>query len=167
MSDRELNNPEGIGVDLRLGQVHHITEGGAFIEADSPEGLGMRKGVQTEQLHKWQEGAEPTFVELKPHDYYLVRTVETVNTPADLMPVVYPRTSLFKAGLLLVTSKTDPGYKGPLVFGLKNLSDFLVKLQPGARFCNIVFFKVEGESVAYRGQHQGGRVAIKEEERQV
>jgi deoxycytidine triphosphate deaminase len=85
----------------------------------------------------------------------------------DLMPVIYTRGSLFKAGLLLITSKTDPGYVGPLVFGLRNLSDFDVELQLGARICNIVFFQINGRGTAYRGQHQGGRIAITEEEQQV
>ena len=83
------------------------------------------------------------------------------------MPLVFPRTSLFRAGLLLLNSKTDPGYKGKLIMGLTNLSKFPVKLQMGARICNVVFFKIEGKSVEYRGQHQGGRVTPEKEEQQV
>ena len=107
------------------------------------------------------------WVTIEPEGYYLVSTLELVNTPKDLMPVVFPRTSLFRAGLLLLNSKTDPGYKGQLTMGLKNLSEFDVKLQMGARICNIVFFKVEGKSVDYRGQHQGGRISPADVEQQV
>jgi deoxycytidine triphosphate deaminase len=167
LSPRELENPEGVGLDLRLLGVHVITEGGAFIEADGEEGLGLRRGVQTQPLAEWKEGGNNEFVLIEPGRYYLVKTMERVNTPMDLMPIIYPRTSLLKAGLQLLASKTDPGYCGPLVFGLKNLSDFSVKLQLGARFCNIVFFTIEGVGTAYRGQHQGGRVSIKDTERQV
>nr|AIA17102.1 dUTPase [uncultured bacterium] len=168
LSDRELTNPEGVGIDLRLGAVHKIVEGGAFIEADGPEQLGLRKGIQTELIKRYDpKSKEQPFVELLPEEYYLVETVEKLNTPEDLMPVLYPRGSLFKAGILLLCSKADPGYQGFLGFGLKNLSKFPVKLQLGARFCNVVFFKIEGSAVKYRGQHQGGRVSIKEEERQV
>jgi len=166
LSPRELDNPEGVGLDLRLGQVHTIASGGAFIEADGEEGLGMRKGVQTKQLGEWREGTSD-WVDIDPGHYYLVRTIESINTPMDLMPMIYTRGSLFKAGLLLLTNKGDPGYCGPLVFGLKNLSDFPVRLQLGARICNIVFFKIEGSATTYRGQHQGGRVAIRKQERQV
>lgn len=156
LGTRELKNPEGVGVDLRLGAVHKIISGGAFIEA----GLGKRKGVKTEAL-------VGDWVVIKPGEYYLVSTLEIINTPKDLMPVVYPRTSLFRAGLLLLNSKTDPGYRGTLTMGLKNLSEFEVKLQMGARICNIVFVKIEGQTVAYRGQHQGGRISPHEEEKQV
>lgn len=168
LGDRDLNNPEGVGLDLRLGKVHRITEGGAFIECDGKAGLGLRKGVQTELLAEYKEDSEAQgdFI-VKPGEYYLVQTLESVNTPEDLMPMVYTRGSLFRAGLLLLVSKTDPGYKGSLTFGLTNLSPFEVKLQMGARICNMVFYKIEGKTVNYRGQHQGGRVSPQEVERQV
>lgn len=165
---RELENPEGVGVDLRLGSVHRIVEGGAFLETDGKAGLGKRKGVKTELIAEFKPDAktQEDFV-VKPGEYYLIQIYEKVNTPKDLMPVVYPRSSLFRAGLLLLNSKTDPGYQGPLTMGLTNLSPFEVRLQMGARICNMVFFEIKGETVAYRGQHQGGRVSPHEEEQQV
>lgn len=168
LGKRELKNPEGVGVDLRLGGVYQIIEGGAFIQGDSGQVLGNRKGVKTKLLGEFKKRKrEQEWVTIKPGDYYLVSTLEIINTPKDLMPVVYPRTSLFRAGLLLLNSKTDPGYKGTLTMGLKNLSEFEVKLQIGARICNIVFFKIEGSTVEYRGQHQGGRISPENEEQQV
>lgn len=168
LGDRELNNPEGVGVDLRLGDAHKITDGGAFIECDGEAGLGMRKGVTTELVAEFdpKRKVQEELV-IKPGEYYLVRTYESVNTPEDLMPVLYTRGSLFRAGLLLLNSKTDPGYRGQLTMGLTNLSSFEVHLQMGARICNIVFFEIKGKAVKYRGQHQGGRVSPHEAERQV
>lgn len=168
LGDRDLNNPEGVGVDLRLGKIFKIAEGGAYIEADGKAGLGKRKGVQTEVIAEYKENSETQDeVVIKPGEYYLVQTLETVNTPKDLMPMIYPRSSLFRAGILLLNSKTDPGYKGTLIMGFTNLSPFEVKLQMGARICNMVFYKIEGETVDYRGQHIGGRVTPAEEEQQV
>jgi dUTP pyrophosphatase len=168
LGQRELENPEGVGVDLRLGQVHVVSEGGAFIEADGPAGLGKRKGVQTKLLAEWHADSESQeFVCIEPAHYYMVRTIEGLKTPLDLMPIVYPRSTLFRVGLQLLVTKTDPGYEGPLAFGLKNLSDWPVQLQLGARIANIVFFQIEGQGTAYRGQHQGGRVAMHETEQQV
>lgn len=167
LGKRDLKNPEGVGVDLRLGSVHKIIKGGAFIEADGDIQLGKRKGVETKLVAEYVEGGKAAEIIIKPGQYYLVQTVETVNTPKDLMPILHPRTSLFRAGLLLLNSKTDPGYSGQLTMGLTNLSPFPVKLQLGARICNIIFHKIEGRTVAYRGQHQGGRVSPKKAERQV
>jgi dUTP pyrophosphatase len=163
LAGRDLSNPEGTGIDLRLGAVHKIVEGGAFIEADGPAGLGKRKGVKTEEVYALKEGDVQDELVIAPGEYYLVQTAETINVPLDLMPMVYPRSSLFRAGLLFLATKTDPGYKGPLTFGLTNLSAFPVKLQLGARICNIVFNTIEGESIGYRGQHQGGRISHGEE----
>ena len=159
LGGRDLDNPEGTGVDLRLGAVHIITEGGAFIEADTDTSLGKRKGVKTKELAT--EDLQEVLIE--PGTYYLVQTRETVNVPLDLMLTIYPRTSLFRSGLILVASKADPGYSGPLTFGLTNESKFPVTLQIGARICNAVFYTIEGESIAYRGQHQGGRISFGEE----
>ncbi|MFA5933522.1 MAG: hypothetical protein WCV81_04570 [Microgenomates group bacterium] len=168
LGDRDMSNPEGVGLDLRLGAIHKIIKGGAFIEADGKAGQGKRKGVVTELIAEYKEGSDTQKdVLIKPGKYYLVQTLETVNTPQDLMPMIYPRSSLFRAGLLLLNSKTDPGYKGKLTMGLKNLSDFPVRLQMGARICNMVFYKIEGKTVNYRGQHQGGRVTPQKVEQQV
>lgn len=168
LGERELKNPEGVGVDLRLGAIYQIIGGGAFIEGDRQQALGNRKGVKTKLMAEFKKRKRTqAWVVIKPGDYYLASTLEVINTPKDLMPVVFPRTSLFRAGLLLLNSKTDPGYKGTLTMGLKNLSEFDVKLQLGARICNIVFYKIEGQTVNYRGQHQGGRVSPHEEEQQV
>ena len=165
---RDLSNPEGVGMDLRMGEAHRITEGGAFIEADGTAGLGRRKGVKTEMIGKFHEDSETQEeIEVKPGEYLLISTVEQVNTPKDLMPLVFCRSSLFRAGLLLLVTKIDPGYRGTLTMGLRNLSEFPVKLQMGARVCNIVFFQIEGEGVEYRGQHQGGRISPSEIEQQV
>lgn len=168
LGDRDLSNPEGVGLDLRLGSIHKIVKGGAFIEADGKAGQGKRKGVETKLIAEYKEGSDTQKdVIIKPGKYYLVQTLETVNTPQDLMPMIYPRSSLFRAGVLLLNSKTDPGYKGKLTMGLKNLSDFPVRLQMGARICNMVFYKIEGKTVNYRGQHQGGRVTPQKVEQQV
>jgi len=163
LGQRELKNPEGVGIDLRLGAVYKISSGGAFIEAN----LGKRKGVKTKEIARYKKSGKQQEIVIKTGDYYLVSTLEVINAPKDLMPVVFPRTSLFRAGLLLLNSKTDPGYRGTLTMGLKNLSEFEVKLQMGARICNIVFFKIEGKTVSYRGQHQGGRISPADAEKQV
>lgn len=168
LGQRELKNPEGVGIDLRLGAVYQIVEGGAFIQGDRDQVLGTRLGVKTKLVAKFKKRKKnQEWVVIKPGDYYLASTLEIVNTPTDLMPVVFPRTSLFRAGLLLLNSKTDPGYKGQLTMGLKNLSEFEVRLQIGARICNIVFFEIEGQTVSYRGQHQGGRISPTDAEQQV
>ncbi|HUD11032.1 MAG TPA: hypothetical protein VMS08_01365 [Candidatus Saccharimonadia bacterium] len=95
LGKRERENPEGVGVDLRLGQVHEITEGGSYIEADGQADLGHRIGAKTQLLGEWKKDDSNSFIEIEPGHYYLARTIESISTPLDLMPVIYTRGSLF------------------------------------------------------------------------
>src|SRR3989338_1854999 len=70
---RDLSNPEGVGIDLRMGEAHKIARGGAFIEADGTAGLGKRKGVKTQMIGKFHEDSEvQEEIEIKPGEYLLI-----------------------------------------------------------------------------------------------
>jgi len=168
LSDRELNNPEGTSVDLRLGEVHKLSAGKAFIEADDPAGQGQRSMFPTERIMTYQPDAkqQSTFI-IQPGDYCLVKTIESVKTPLDVLSDFRTRSTLFRSGLILVTTVGSPGYEGELIFGLHNAGPFPVSLQMGARICTAVFYRLEKQGVAYRGQHQGGRVTSGGAEQQV
>ncbi len=165
---RDRADPEGCGLDFRLKAAYRLIEGDAFIAADGPASLGLRQGVKTELIMSLgSDVGESAYLTIEPGGYYLVETIESVNMPADLMGHVYPRSSLYRAGLLLAASKVDPGYQGPFILGLANVGPCAVRLQLGARICHVVFMQVIGATAAYRGQHQGGRVTPESTERQV
>ncbi|MDP3986658.1 MAG: hypothetical protein Q8P81_00335 [Nanoarchaeota archaeon] len=168
LSQRELENPEGSGIDLRVGQVHRIV-GDSFLGADTTG--GERHSPKTELIGDLERDGNKKII-LKPGEYFLVTTVEIINSPAEkinyddslpegfLIPKVWPRSSLQRGGVSFHATKTDPGYKGQLNFGIKNLgeSDFVFEL--GARMFNVEYEVVIGDIArAYSGQHQGGRVS--------
>lgn len=159
LSERELDNPEGAGFDLRLGEIYSI-KGRGFL------GLEDRKTPRAGLLAKYKKGALKSF-DIKSGKYYLVRTIESVNLPADIAGYIYMRTTLFRSGLLLLSTQVSPGYKGKLAFGLVNLGPSTVEIEFGARIVHIQFEKVEGGGSAYRGQWQGGRVAAAKKEKQI
>lgn len=168
LSDRDLNNPEGAGVDLRMGEVHKIIGGKAFIEADTMDSQGRRSGFDTEAIYKYDDKSdEQEILTIKPGDYYLVKTIETVDIPLDVIADFRMRSTLFRAGLNLLSNIGAPGYKGELVFGLVNLGQHPVDIQLGARIANVVFYRMESKGTAYRGQNQNGRVTAAGEEQQV
>ena len=69
-------------------------------------------------------------------------------------------TTLQNSGIILLATKTDPGYYGPLRFGLANLRNEDFKFELGARMFNIVFEPVIGDiGRGYEGQWQGGKRA--------
>lgn len=168
LGERDLKNPEGASVDLRLGSVHKIVGGKAFIEADGAAGQGRRSGFDTEEICTFSQGSDTQeTITIKPGDYYLVKTIETVDIPLDVLADFRTRSSLFRAGLNLLTTVGAPGYKGELIFGIKNSGPLPVTLQMGARICQAVFYRLESEGIAYRGQNQGGRVTAAGTEQQV
>lgn len=169
LSSRELENPEGVGFDLRAGEVYKL-EGEGFL------GVTERKSPEIVKVADIKTGDKELV--LKPGDYVLVKTMEKVNVPGEkisidgekerhLMIDVYPRSTLQRCGIYFRGTKTDPGYFGELTFALANLSSCNFKLELGARFANIVFKQVIGDlSRAYEGQWKGGRVATSEKEKQ-
>lgn len=159
LAERELENPEGAGFDLRLGELYRIS-GDAFL------GVEERHTPEIEVVATFAEGQRTQFT-IQPGEYYLARTVESVDTPPDLTINFKPRTTTFRSGLNIRTGNVAPGYRGPLVFAIKNDGPCPVTLEMGARVIHAQFYLVSGASNPYRGQWQGGRVTTDGTEQQV
>ncbi len=171
LADRELNNPEGVGIDLRVGSIYAI-EGEGFL------GETERRTPEIRKIADIKDGKRE--VVLNPGDFVLATTMETVNLPAEkivieegqqpthLIANVHPRSTLQRSGIYFRGTKTDPGYRGQLTFALANLGRSRFRIELGARFVNIVFEQVVGDiHRAYEGQWQGGRVSADRLEKQV
>ncbi|PLX28120.1 hypothetical protein C0583_02715 [Candidatus Parcubacteria bacterium] len=159
---REKENPEGAGFDLRLAEVYEL-EGSGFLgveNRDTPKSSLVAK----DDPSKSEE--ENSFI-FKPGEYYLVKTMEKVNLPTTLSGIIFPRTTLFRSGLVLANGIVQPGYSGELTFGICNMSKSNIKVSFGARVVHITFQEVLGEGNQYRGQWQGGRVSTEGEEVQI
>lgn len=159
LSERELANPEGAGFDLRLGAVYSIS-GKGFL------GVDERKTPTEEALAEYNPQKTQSF-EFTPGSYYLIKTIEKVNLPKDITAHIYPRSTLFRSGLLFLCTQVSTGYSGELIFGLINLAKVPVEIELGARVCFIQFSQVLGGGNRYRGQWQGGRVSAGKKEKQV
>lgn len=157
LSDRELTNPEGSGFDLRLGEVHTI-QGEAFL------GVSERNTPQAELVAQY--GRDKSYT-LKPGQYVLTKTIEEVNLPLDIAAYTNTRSTLFRSGVLLLGTQIAPGYKGALIYGLKNLGESNVTLEMGARVVHLHFHRITGQGSAYRGQWKDGRVTTHGTETQV
>lgn len=162
LCERELNNPEGAGFDLRLAEVYEL-EGAGFLGIESRETPKIMLLAKNDNSKSEEDNS---FV-FKPGEYYLVKTMEKINLPTSLSGIIFPRTTLFRSGLALFNGVVQSGYCGELTFGLANLGKSNIKVSFGARVVHITFHEVSGEGSAYRGQWQGGRVATEGEEVQV
>ena len=73
LSERELENPEGIEIELRVGRVEKIS-GSSFL------GVNERSSPSTELIADIEKDGNRKII-MKPGDYLLVRTIETINCP--------------------------------------------------------------------------------------
>jgi len=160
LSERELTNPEGAGFDLRLGEVYTFKTKKSFL------GVEERKTPDVKLVAKYNPKKKTSLI-FKPKTYYLMKTIEKVNTPEDILILFTPRTTIFRSGMMIFTATCAPGYCGELTFAITNLGPCDVKIELGARVAHAMFFQVKGKTHLYRGQWQGGRVAAKRRERQV
>jgi len=135
---------EGAGYDLRIGKVYRLKGGGRLLA----EG---KENPEVEEVH----GGE---FSLAAGEYVLIESLEKVNMPVNLVARILPRSTVFRNGCALITALVDPGFKGTLTMGLKNLSGFEFRFQHGARVAQIVFEEVSGETKPYEGHYQGGRI---------
>jgi deoxycytidine triphosphate deaminase len=159
LSERELKNPEGAGFDLRIGEIYEIS-GKGFL------GIEERKTPKVKLVAKYNSGKKSNFI-FKPGKYYLMKTVEKVNTPENILILFRPRSTLYRSGMMIFTGNVSPGYKGELVFGIINLGNCDIKIELGARVVHAMFFQVKGKTNLYRGQWQGGRITTKKKEKQI
>lgn len=152
LCERELNNPEGAGLDLRLGEVYELV-----IEYGHEAFLGVeeRQTPDVKLLAKYDSEKREKFI-FKPGGYWLVKTIEKVKTPKNVQISLTQRRTLFQCGLALLTAKCAPGYEGFLTFGLKNLGSIDVPIELGARIVHATFDEVKGRTEMYRGQWQSG-----------
>jgi deoxycytidine triphosphate deaminase len=159
LCDRELNNPEGAGFDIRIGEVYEIN-GDGFL------GIDERQTPKETLVAKYKDGEKNVF-EFLPGKYYLMKTIEKVNTPSDIAILFRSRSTLYRSGIALFTGNVSPGYCGELTFGITNLGQCPIKIEMGARVAHAMFYQVDGQTNLYRGQWQGGRVSANNTEKQV
>jgi deoxycytidine triphosphate deaminase len=159
LSERELKNPEGAGFDLRIGELYEVS-GDGFL------GIDDRKTPKIKLVAKYQKKkAKKVF--LKPKTYYLMKTIERINLPENLLAIFTPRSTLYRSGVYIFGGQSAPGYKGELTMGIYNFRQEPFELEMGARVLHMMFFEVKGKANLYRGQWQGCRITTKKKEKQV
>jgi deoxycytidine triphosphate deaminase len=157
--DESNTNLEGCGVDLRIGEIYEMSDDKGFLFIET------RKTPNFKLIAKYEKD-KSTKVVLKPRRVYSATTIETINTPENLMGWFIPRSTFYKCGIVVQGVRTDPGYRGKFSFVLINNSDKDFEIEMGARIANMVFHRIDGESNLYKGQWQGGRAFIGRKEKQ-
>lgn len=159
LGQRDLEDPEGAGLDLRVGEIFEVS-------GETVLGVEKRKTVDSKSIAKF-DPKKPAKFTIRPGEFYLFQTEEKVNLPDYLVATLHARSTLLRSGVWPLTTQVAPGYQGTLNVGIKNMGPANFTIELGARFLHIIFHEVSGKGSMYRGQWQGGRVTTTKEETQV
>jgi dCTP deaminase len=82
------------------------------------------------------------YFELLPNEFVIGTSLESIEINApNLMAILFPRTSTNRRGIdLSLSGIIDNGYKGKLIFPMKNeAGDQVIRVYPGERVCQVIF----------------------------
>jgi len=150
---------QGHSVDLRLGWTFMVPrlweikkEGRVALTSDK---FGkVKNGFDSIILKKGQ------YFEILPEEYVVVLTMEKIKMPGSVMGVLYPRSSVNRRGLSLdLTGIVDAGYEGNLMIPVRNNTRTqVIRVYPGERFCQIVFYPLSEETVMEKSRYHGKNI---------
>ena len=87
--------------------------------------------------------AEDVWLSTEVSKHAIGKSLESMKLPADVMGVVYPRSSTNRRFITLdMTGVVDPGYDGPLILPFTNWGDSEITLKKGERVASIIFYRV-------------------------
>jgi len=100
-------------------------------------------------------------VEVRKHRWQLVRVNEEFHLPSDVFAILFPRSTMFRNGMIVECGVVEPGYEGRPVVAIHipflTTGDVDVKsmtLSKGYRVVQAIFFKANSASI-YNGSYQG------------
>ena len=97
-------------------------------------------------------------VVLKPKQYELVATLETVELGLNVAAFMFIRSSLAREGVIGSFAVVDPGFRGQLTLNLHNVSNKEITLNEGERIVQIVFHSLGSSAKkGYNGSYQDSK----------
>lgn len=145
-------------LDLRLGYRFLIPKNWVM----TPQGRkALKVSIEDHETHAEQFEEvilKPgQYFDLLPNEFVIGTSLERIEMNAqDLMAILFPRTSTNRRGInLSLSGIIDTGYKGHLIFPMKNeAGDQVLRLFPGERVCQVIFETLSSPlSVEEANQH--------------
>ncbi len=94
------------------------------------------------------------FILIKPRQFIVLITEESLNLPHDVLARVLTKGKLFSVGLLPVNTYADPGFKGNLGIVMFNGSNNYIRIPKLEPIAKVEFSRLSNPvEEAYRGQH--------------
>lgn len=130
-------------VDLRLGYKFLIPRNWTL---DEKGRRAIKVAIDDAQTHQEQfdeiQLQPGQYFDLLPNEFVIGTSLERIEINAmNLMAVLFPRTSTNRRGIdLSLSGIIDTGYKGHLIFPMKNeAGNQVVRIYPGERVCQVIF----------------------------
>lgn len=138
-------NLQPASLDLTLSSTVGVFENHSTAFVDVKEKSKVVKQITVDA----QEG----FI-IHPGEFILAETVEYFEFPNNLVGLLNGRSSLGRLGIIVHATAGffDPGFKGTATLEMHNISRLPVKLYPGMRIAQFVFYRTE--KPASKGYHE-------------
>ena len=100
-------------------------------------------------------------VTIKPKEYELVATLETVELDLNIVAFMHIRSSLAREGIIGSFAVIDPGFRGQLTLHLQNVSNKEITIKEKERIVQIVFHNLSGKAnKGYNGSYQNSKGVV-------
>jgi dCTP deaminase len=151
-------------IDLRLGYKFLIPKNWTLTERGR---VALKISIEDTDIHAEQFEEiilKPgQYFDLLPNEFVIGTSLERIEMNApDLMALLFPRTSTNRRGInLSLSGIIDTGYKGNLIFPMKNeAGDQVLRLFPGERICQVIFEELN-EKLTNKEADQHGLASAK------
>jgi dUTP pyrophosphatase len=134
------------GIDLTMGYVLIPWEKG-FIDFDNSK-------RHVSGLHRLPS-PDDNIYHLSANKSYIIKLRENINLPKNIAALIKSRSSLIRSGAYIESAVWDSGYSGSGQVMLHVINPYGLDLTTDARICQMVFFKIDGETEEYSGIYQG------------
>ncbi len=125
-------------VDLRMGPDWKRSIGGQHVYLDAPDWDRPHDWPGLEDM-LYNSGSANYLITVKPGDFLICSTLETVTLPDDLVGRLEGRSSLGRLGLEVHSTAgyIDPGFRGPIALEVKNVGRDVIHVPVGYRVCQL------------------------------
>lgn len=156
LEDKYSNMPEeniqSSGMDLNLGNVYELKHFDEEIYC-----LGKNEKCLPKHITVLPEKIEDKYMwKLLPHTPYILEVKEQIDIQ-DSAQIYFPRSTLLRAGIDVMTALGDKGYSGTLSFLAYNYNDVPFYLEIGVRFAQLIDCEVSDSSISYDGSYQNDK----------
>lgn len=151
-SDMPDENIQPSGIDLNLGAVYSLRH-------DINEMYCLTKDSKTLPQHTHvapKHIGNKLMWELEPHKPYILEVQQQIDIQ-DSAQIYFPRSTLLRAGIDVMTALGDKGYKGTLSFLAINHTNMPFYLEEGVRFAQLIDCQVTDSSASYDGSYQNDK----------